>query len=161
MILELGDSDVRVGNKPIDPCLKCYTGAFFMCLDNENIAEDGTANGTQGRLKSVKLKSDAKSLQWKNWNGRKVWTVCATDVEWIELEHHPKTPEILMLEQNFNSLQHKDQIHNKQNQHSMLQFKEEPSEFFPRLSQRCMSRLALTTKSKKSKKWHVESLKFP
>ena len=94
MILELGDSDVRVGNKPIDPCLKCYTGAFFMCLDNENIAEDGTANGTQGRLKSVKLKSDAKSLQWKNLNGRKVWTVCATGVEWIELEHHPKTPEI-------------------------------------------------------------------
>ena len=66
LILELGDDDLQLGNKPIDPCLKCYTGAFYMCLDNENIAEDGTANGTQGRLKSVKLKSNATTLQWKN-----------------------------------------------------------------------------------------------
>ena len=66
LIIELGDDDVRCNEKTIDPCLKCYRGAYFMCLDNENIAEDGTANGTQGRLKNIKLKHNAKSLKWKD-----------------------------------------------------------------------------------------------
>ena len=34
----------------------------------------------------------------KIWNKRKVWTVGASDVEWVEFEHYPKTQTILNLE---------------------------------------------------------------
>ena len=108
-ILELGDDDVRFDRtKPVDPCLKCYSGGFYMCMDNDRLEKDGTGNGTQGRLKKIKLKSNAKSLRWKNWDGRKVWTVCASEVEWVEFEHHPKTAEILVLENELNRLSNDD-----------------------------------------------------
>ena len=39
----------------------------------------------------MKLKESAPSYQCKNYYGRKVRTVCASDVEWIEVEHVVKT----------------------------------------------------------------------
>ena len=27
--------------------------------------------------------------RWKNWDGKKVWTVSVDDVEWVEFEHYP------------------------------------------------------------------------
>ena len=78
----------------VDPCLRCYTGAFFMCNSNENLKDKGAGNGTQCRVLSVKLKRNQTSHMWKMWNNRKVWTVCASDVEWVEFEHFPKTQEI-------------------------------------------------------------------
>ena len=97
-ILELGDDDVRHIRKMVDPCLRCYTGAFFMCNSNENLKDKGAGNGTQCRVLSVKLKRNQTSHMWKIWNNRKVWTVCASDVEWVEFEHFPKTQEIDTLE---------------------------------------------------------------
>ena len=38
----------------------------------------------------MKLKESPTSHRWKNYYNRKVWTVKASDVEWIELEHYPK-----------------------------------------------------------------------
>ena len=98
-ILELGDNDVKKGTRTlVDPCLRCYMGVYFMCNSNERLKDDGTGNGTQCRLLSVKLKDNPKSYMWKIWNRRKVWTVCASDVQWVEFEHFPKTQEILTLE---------------------------------------------------------------
>jgi hypothetical protein len=69
-----------------------------MCNSNEGLKEKGTGNGTQCRLLKVKLKEGAKSYMCKIWNKRKVWTVCASDVEWVEFEHYPKTQTISNLE---------------------------------------------------------------
>ena len=55
-------------------------------------------NGTLCRLVSIKMKDDAPPCQWKNYHGRKVWTVCAKDCEWMEVEHVIKTDSILVLE---------------------------------------------------------------
>ena len=97
--MELGDNDVRhQRRKLIDPCLRCYIGAFFMCNSNEGLKEKGTGNGTQCRLLKAKLKESAKSYMCKIWNKRKAWSVCASDVEWVEFEHYPKTQTISNLE---------------------------------------------------------------
>ena len=39
----------------------------------------------------MKLKESAPSHQYKHYYGQKVWTVCMSDVEWIEVEHAVKT----------------------------------------------------------------------
>eukprot|EP00985_Skeletonema_marinoi_P001300 scaffold517_cov140-Skeletonema_marinoi.AAC.13 len=37
----------------------------------------------------VKLRKDGRERRWKNWEGRKVWTVSVDNVEWMESEHYP------------------------------------------------------------------------
>ena len=103
-IIELGDNDVRCGTKLVDPCLRCYTGGFFMSTSNEKLKEQGTGNGTQCRVVGIKLKQDPTSYKWKNWDGKKVWTVRASDVEFVQFEHYPKTREILSLERKLTRL---------------------------------------------------------
>jgi len=39
----------------------------------------------------VKLKDDAQSYKYINYCGKKVWTVNAADVEWVECEHVNKS----------------------------------------------------------------------
>ena len=51
-------------------------------------------------------------LKWKDWYGRKVWTVCTKDVEWISFKHRPKTQEITLLEKEIE----RDDIDDKQRQ---------------------------------------------
>ena len=46
------------------------------------------------RVASLKLK-EGKQRRLKNYYGRKVWTVCATDVEWLECELANKPQEIV------------------------------------------------------------------
>jgi hypothetical protein len=55
-------------------------------------------NGTLSQVLDVKLKHNAPSYKCKNYYGRKVWTVNATDVEWVECEQRNKTGLILQLE---------------------------------------------------------------
>jgi len=40
----------------------------------------------------VKLRRNGDERRWKNWDGKKVWTVSIDDVEWMELEHYPTLP---------------------------------------------------------------------
>ena len=56
-ILELGDANIKNGWTLVDPCLRCYTGAFFVCNSTEGLKDKGTGNGTQCRILSVKLKT--------------------------------------------------------------------------------------------------------
>ena len=104
-IVELGDDDVRCARKLIDPSLCCYNGAYFMCISNENLKTDGTGNGTQGRLVKVKLKQFPTSYRWKIWDNKKVWTVCAKDVEYVQFAHHPKSHNIMTMEQKLKVLE--------------------------------------------------------
>jgi hypothetical protein len=52
-------------------------------------------NGTICRVIGIKLKEEPQSYKWKNYFGRKVWTVNASDVEWVECEHINKTGTII------------------------------------------------------------------
>ena len=74
--------------KNIDPALKLYVGAHCMIIDNDDISK-GRANGTLCRVIGIRRKSNGP-LIWKNYDGRKVFTVNVSDVEHVEFEHFPK-----------------------------------------------------------------------
>ena len=60
MINTCGDSHVTVGqSKKIDPCLRLYTGAHAMCIDNSKLKKFKLGNGTLCRVKSIRLKDNA------------------------------------------------------------------------------------------------------
>ena len=65
---------------------------------------------------TVKLKDNAPSYKWKNIYGRKVWTVNANDVEWVECEHVNKTGSIIQLETNINDLTYQLELAKTDNQ---------------------------------------------
>ena len=113
IITTCGDDNVKAGTKHIDPALCLYIGAFLICIiSNEGLKEKvRRGNGTMCRVIGIKLKPDAPSYKWKNYYGRKVWTVNAEDVQWIEVEHYPKSNTIVRLEQNINII--KKQLTNK------------------------------------------------
>ena len=50
------------------------------------------------RVLGVKLKDNAQSYKCKNYYGKKVWTVNAADVEWVECEHVNKSNVMTQLE---------------------------------------------------------------
>jgi len=96
-----GDAKVLTSSKRhVDPALCLYVGAHVLCIiDNENLASKvPRGNGTLCRVIGIKLKDNALSCRWKNYYNKKVNTALASDVEWIELEHYPKSKELSTLE---------------------------------------------------------------
>jgi hypothetical protein len=65
---------------------------------------------------NVKLKDIAPSYKWKKNYGRKVWTVNANDVKWVECEHVNKTGSIIQLETNINDWTYQLQLAKTDNQ---------------------------------------------
>ncbi len=55
-------------------------------------------NGTLCRVVGVKLRENAPRHTVKNYNGKKVWTVNAKHVEWVQCEHVNKPGHIVQLE---------------------------------------------------------------
>jgi len=98
IITSCGDAHVKVGkSKKIDPALCLYVGAYLQCVvDNACLNERvPRGNGTLCRLVSIKMKDQPTTHRWRNCYGKKVWWVCATDVEWIEVELAPKPKSII------------------------------------------------------------------
>ena len=95
-----GDADVKSGNQRIDPALCLCVGAHLICiLDNEFLKETVTrGDGTLCHLVSMKLRENSTTCKIKKHCGRKVWTVCASDVEWTECKHVVKTDAMIQLE---------------------------------------------------------------
>ncbi|KAL7491429.1 hypothetical protein ACHAWT_000795 [Skeletonema menzelii] len=96
IVTQLGDSDIlstdrNTQNAKIEPVLRVYPRCPLMCNTNDDL-DEGRGNGTACEVVSVKLKKNGKERKWKNWEGRKVWTVSVDDVEWIDCEHTPKPP---------------------------------------------------------------------
>ncbi len=86
-----------------DNCL--YTGAYLICNDNNHLTDKvPRGNGTLCQVLGVKLKDNAQSYKYKNYNGKKVWTVNAADVEWVECEHVNKSSFITQLESQIKEL---------------------------------------------------------
>jgi len=71
-----------------------------MCtVDNKRLKDKvPIGNGTLCRVVGIKLNEHAPSHRWQNWDGRKVSTVSAKHVDWVEFEYHPKSKIILRLE---------------------------------------------------------------
>ncbi len=96
VITQLGDDDIRstayaASNAKIEPALRTYPGCHFMCITNEDL-DKGRGNGTLCKFLRIKLKKDGQERKWKNWDGKKVWTVSVNDIEWMEFEHYPTLP---------------------------------------------------------------------
>jgi hypothetical protein len=105
ILTSCGDANIMMGTKHIDPALCIYTGAYLICIDNKNLTEKvPRGNGTLCRVLGVKLKDDAQSYKCKNYYGKKVWTVNAADVEWVECEHVNKSSFITQLESQIKEL---------------------------------------------------------
>jgi len=111
IITTCGDDKVTCGHKHIDPALCLYVGAYLICiLNNEFLSEKvPRGNGTLCRLVSMKIKENATTHKCKKYYGKKVWTVCAKDVEWIECEHVIKTDAMVRLEKELEELTKKVQ----------------------------------------------------
>jgi len=96
-----GDADCVVSNtKYVDPALRLYVGAHCMCtVDNKRLKDKvPIGNGTLCCVVGIKLSEHAPSLRIQNWDGRKVSTVSAKHVDWVEFEYHPKSKTILKLD---------------------------------------------------------------
>ncbi len=52
----------------------------------------------------IKLKKQPQIYKWKKYNVRKVWTVNASYVEWVECEHINKTGTIIQLKAQIDQL---------------------------------------------------------
>lgn len=96
IISQLGDDDIKATDwfcqgAKIEPALRVYPGSHHMCITNENL-DQGRGNGTLCKCLRVKLKQNGQERKWKNWDGKKVWTVTIDSVEWIEFEHYPTPP---------------------------------------------------------------------
>lgn len=95
IVTMLGGADIRVTNynsrgAKIDPALRLFPGSHHMCITNDDL-KDGRGNGTLCKCINAKLKKRS-TRQWKNWEGRKVWTNSIDDVKWVKFKHFPEHP---------------------------------------------------------------------
>ena len=100
IITKCGDDSVKHGTQKMDPALCLYGGAFLVCVLRNKYFTTAVprGNGTLCRQISMKLRNNAPSYLCKNYYGRQVWTVCATYLDWIEVEHAAKTDTMKELE---------------------------------------------------------------
>ena len=87
-----GDDNVQCGNGQniirVDPCLKLFVGCPIMVSVND-FKKFGVVKGTTGIFKGIVLK-DNKTRKVEIWNGYKVYTVDACDVDYIVCEYRKK-----------------------------------------------------------------------
>ena len=81
---QLGNNDIKSESHEsqgakIDPILRLYPGAPLMCNTNDAL-KFGRGNGTLCHCIKVRMKQNA-SVQWKNWDGRKVNTTSVDQIE--------------------------------------------------------------------------------
>jgi hypothetical protein len=93
-------------NKHIDLALCIYVGAHLKCIDNKKHLKDKVprGNGTIFRVIGIKLKEEPQSYKWKHYYGRKVWTVNASEVEWVQCEHINKMGTMIQLQAQIDQL---------------------------------------------------------
>jgi hypothetical protein len=135
IITTCGDASAMMGTKHIDPSMCLYLGAYLMCIDNKHLKDKvPRGNGTLCQVLDVKLKYNAPSYKCKNYYRRKVWTVNAKDVEWVECEHMNKTGIILQLETQMHDDTCQVDLETKEGQPCKLQIQSTPENLKNRLS---------------------------
>ena len=68
---------------------------------------------------SAKIKQHTNSHRWKDYNGRKVWTVNATDVEYITVELIDNPEEINRIKREIEATKHDNMIDKKKKQQKL------------------------------------------
>lgn len=89
-----GDTKVLTSNKKhVDPALCLYVEARVLCtIDNEYLTGDVShGNKTLYRVIGIKMKDHGAACRWKKYYRRKVWIEIASNNEYIQLEHYPKS----------------------------------------------------------------------
>ena len=74
-----------------------YPSVHAICNDNSKLKKENIGNGTLCCVKKIKLKG-APPLCWNNWDGKKVYTVSACYVEWVEFERFPHNEKVFSLQ---------------------------------------------------------------
>ena len=76
--------------KHVDPAFCLSAGAHMLCIIDSNnlLSTFPCGNRALSRVVGIQMKVNPQSCQWKNYYNKKVNTVLASDVEWIELEHY-------------------------------------------------------------------------
>jgi hypothetical protein len=129
------DANAMMGTKHIDPLLCLHLGAYLMCIDNNHLKDKvPRGNGTLCRVLNAKLKHNAPSYKCKNLYGRKVWTVDATDVAWVECENVNKTGLILQLDTQIHDVTCQMDLATKEGQSHKLQIQSTLEKLRNRLS---------------------------
>ena len=97
IVTSCGDNDIEYGSrKKADPALCLYRSIDLICVTSNKDMEENPprGNGTVVTFVSAKIRHNATTYRWKEYNGRKVWTVNAKDVEWITVELKDNANEI-------------------------------------------------------------------
>ncbi len=106
-----------------------------MCIKNNHLKDKvPKGNGALCQVLDVKLKHNAPSYKCKNYYGRKVWTVIATDVEWVECEYVNKSGLMLQLETQIHDVTCQLDLATKEGQPRKLQIKSTLEKLRHRLS---------------------------
>ena len=83
---------IKTQGAKLEQLLRLFPKSPHMCITNDGL-KDSRWNDTVCRCVKVKLKAITRTnQQWKNWEGRKVWTVSTDDIVWVEFEHWPNPP---------------------------------------------------------------------
>ena len=100
IITTCGNSNVEQGHKHVDPALCLYSSAYLICTTGNECLREKIPRGNSNlcHLVSIKLNQHATTRRYRNYYGRKVRTVKANDIKWIECEHVVKTDSMLQLE---------------------------------------------------------------
>ena len=77
---------------------------------NEQVPGD---NGVMCQVTSIKLKHDQKHYHWKRYYIRKVRTVWAGNIEWVELDKLTKRDQLLHVEERIAQVKEKIQTATK------------------------------------------------
>jgi hypothetical protein len=84
-------------------------------MSNEKMKEKlPRGNGTVCTLASVKIKQGAVSHIWREFYGRKVWTVNIKDVEWQTVEPANDSEEISSIKRELEQIKMNGNMHNNE-----------------------------------------------
>lgn len=114
-------SSMREFLKQMEPTLCLYIGARLICTNG--ISAQVKLNTPECRFVGIKLKDGQTTYIWKNYYNKKVWTVNASDVEWVECECFPKADALKTLEKKIHIEKTRLQQYqpNQQNQENLAQ----------------------------------------
>lgn len=87
MLITCGDAKCTQGHKHVEPVLFLYVGCLVIFTGDNSHLEDVVSGGNGTRCEVVKIKlKDTACVTIKNYYGRKVITVLADEVEYVELK---------------------------------------------------------------------------
>ena len=93
--------------------MRLCPGAHAMCNDNSKLKTENIGDGTLCHVKRIKMKYGAPQLNWKNWDGLKVYTTSARYIEWVEFERFPDNKKITSKKSDVSALE--QELANNQN----------------------------------------------